>query len=247
MIAGLGVGCAASLAYAYLAPRSRAFLPMVGRADGSRPAVALTFDDGPRPEGTGPILDLLAEHRVPAAFFVIGANAREHPDLVRQMHEQGHLVCNHTYDHRRFGALRSRRFWRNQLERTDEAIADAIGLTPALFRPPWGHKSPWMRAPLRELGKTPVGWSRRAFDGLPIRPGSIVRRMAPWTRAGDILVLHDGCEPLSSRDPAATVAALGPLIKAIRAKGLEFVRLDELLGINPYLATRTSPPVAVAV
>lgn len=239
---GAAAASFAALAYAYLAPASRAFLPMVCRGPASAASVALTFDDGPRPDGTSPILDLLAEHAVQAAFFVIGANVHRFPDLVRRMDAEGHLVCNHSYDHLHFGALRSRAFWRDQIRRTDEAIEDTIGRAPAFFRPPLGHKSPSMRLPVIEHAKTPIGWTRRAFDTLPLSPETIVRRLSVAS-AGDVLILHDGREPRSRRSPASTVAAITPLITAIHSRGLRFTRLDAHLGLDAYLPTRTASPI----
>jgi len=241
-LAGIGLGV---LAHAYLAPTSRAFLPMVSRADAHNNTVALTFDDGPHPTGTPAILDILAEHHVLAAFFVIGENARRHPDLIRRMHAEGHLVCNHSFDHASLGSLRGPAYWLDQLRRTDNAIHDAVGLTPACFRPPWGQKSPLMRAPLNGLGKTPIGWTRRAFDGLPTTPVRILQRLSN-TRAGDVLLLHDGCPPHAHRDPAPTIAALPQLIQHIRARGLTLARLDEHLKVPAYSRMPTGVPAGAA-
>jgi peptidoglycan/xylan/chitin deacetylase (PgdA/CDA1 family) len=238
LITGLAVLGAGS--YGYFVPSCRMYLPVISHGRGSSGAVALTFDDGPTPIGTGPILDVLARLRVPAAFFVIGENASRYPDLVRRMDAEGHVVCNHTYDHLKLGALRSASFWREQLLRTDDAIEKIIGKRPALFRPPFGHKSPRMRQPLRESGHLTVGWSRRGLDGVPTTPEKIVKRLAPRAAPGDILLLHDGRERWSRRDPAPTIAALQPLISGVRAKGLRFERLDRLINCEAYLPTRTT-------
>jgi peptidoglycan/xylan/chitin deacetylase (PgdA/CDA1 family) len=229
--------CSAAAGYAYLAPACGAFLPLVSR--GRTKGVALTFDDGPTPPGTERVLEILAHYRVPAAFFVIGANAARWPDLVRRMHTEGHLICNHTYDHVPTGALRPPSFWRGQLARTDAVVESIIGRRPAFFRPPLGHKSPWMARPIRERGLVTVAWSRRGLDGIATTPERITRRLVPHARDGDILLLHDGREPSSSRDPTPTIEALPKVIEGIRARGLSFVRLDALLGREGYLAAAT--------
>lgn len=233
----LALAALATGAYAYLAPSCRLFLPLIARAHTR--GVALTFDDGPTPAGTPHILDILARERVPAAFFVIGANAARWPDLVRRIHAEGHLVCNHTFDHIPTGALRPPSFWRDQLQRTDEAIGSIIGLRPAFFRPPLGHKSPWMARPIRERGLTTIAWSRRALDGIATSETSITQRLVPRARDGDILLLHDGREPRSDRDPTPTIRALPGVIEGIRARGLSFVRLDRLLARDGYLTAAT--------
>jgi peptidoglycan/xylan/chitin deacetylase (PgdA/CDA1 family) len=224
-------------AYAYLAPASGVFLPSISRGRGA--GVALTFDDGPTPGGTGAVLDVLARQGVSAAFFVIGGNAARWPDLVRRMHAEGHIVCNHTYDHLPLGALRPPGFWREQLRRTDEVIGSIIGERPAFFRPPLGHKSVWMRGEVRRSGKVTVSWSRRGLDGVATTADRIVGRIVPRARAGDIVLLHDGRESWSRRDPGPTVAALPRVIGGLRGRGLAFERLDRLLGLEPYLAAAT--------
>jgi peptidoglycan/xylan/chitin deacetylase (PgdA/CDA1 family) len=231
----LGAGVVGACAYSVIAPRSRVFIPVIARGDGSIPArVALTFDDGPSPRGTAPILDVLARARVQAAFFVIGANAARYPDLVRRMDAEEHIVANHTYDHHHLGSLRSPAYWRDQLARTDGIIMEILGKRPALFRAPLGLKSWRMTSPLRQSGHVTVAWSRRALDGVPTTTEKILRRLVAPARAGDILVLHDGEEPRRARDPAPTVAAVEPLVRQIRDRGLEFERLDRLIGLAAY-------------
>ena len=233
----LALGAAGLCAYAYIAPACGLFLPSLSRGRG--PGVALTFDDGPTPGGTERVLDVLARERVAAAFFVIGANAARWPGLLRRMHDEGHAVCNHTYDHRPLGAWRGPAYWRDQLRRTDDAIESAIGVRPAFFRPPLGHKTAWMRGAVAEGGKVTVSWSRRGLDGVATSADRIVGRIVPRARAGDIVLLHDGREPWSARDPGPTVAALPRVIEGVRARGLEFERLDRSLGLSPYLAAAT--------
>jgi peptidoglycan/xylan/chitin deacetylase (PgdA/CDA1 family) len=193
------------------------------------PRVALTFDDGPHPTATPAVLDILAAHRVPAAFFVIGRNVAAHPDAVHRAHAEGHLIGNHTMDHRRWGAWRGSGYWKRELERANHVIAEATGREPSMFRPPMGLKTPHITGACRRLGLTMVTWSRRGLDGWPTTPEAILRRLAPRARAGDILALHDGAEPGRHRDAGPTIESLPRLIDAIRARGLEFERLDRLL------------------
>jgi peptidoglycan/xylan/chitin deacetylase (PgdA/CDA1 family) len=230
-----GVAGAAGLAaYSMLNARSGLLVPVIWRGDRSGPPrVALTFDDGPGPSGTAQILDVLARLEAPAAFFVIGSNARRSPALVRRMDEEGHVVANHTFDHLRLGILKPRAFWRDQLARTDEIIVDLIGKRPRFFRAPLGFKSWTMRSPLRERGHLAIAWTRRALDGIPTTTPKILRRLR-GARAGDILVLHDGEEPDRPRDQSATVAAIEPLVQGLRDRGIEIVRLDALIGREAY-------------
>jgi peptidoglycan/xylan/chitin deacetylase (PgdA/CDA1 family) len=200
---------------------------------------ALTFDDGPTDDSTPRILDTLARLGARATFFVIGANAARHPDLVRRIHAEGHVVGNHTLDHSHFGVMRAQRYWDHQLRATDELVASILGVKPALFRPPMGVRTWHVTRAAARYGHTTVTWTRRALDGLPTTPERIVRRLAGPTGAGDILILHDGVEPNVRRDPSATVSAVAPLIESLRARGLEPRSLEEVTGVPPYAAPCT--------
>ena len=233
--AGVALAAAGTvLAVGTFSPRSSFWGPVISRGERAR-GVALTFDDGPTPGGTDRVLDALGELGVRAAFFVVGSNVRRHPKLVERMHAEGHVVGNHSHDHSHLGMFGRRTYWRGQLEMTDEAILHAAGVRPALFRPPMGQKTGHMMRAASVTGHTTVTWTRRAFDGVGASPGRIVRRLAGPARAGDILMLHDGLEPHAlRRDPAATVAAVRPLVEQLRAKGLEPQPLDEMLGLAAH-------------
>jgi peptidoglycan/xylan/chitin deacetylase (PgdA/CDA1 family) len=196
--------------------------------------VALTFDDGPTSDATDRVLDVLGELGAPAVFFVIGANAQRHPDLVKRMHDEGHVVANHTWDHSHWGFFRGRRYWEQQIERTSRLIEEIVGGRPAFFRPPMGVRTRYVTGAARRAGQQLITWSRRGMDGVRTTPQRICRRLGPTAQAGEILILHDGVEPNSDRSQAATVAAVRPLITTLRNRGLELVRLDKLLGVDPY-------------
>src|SRR4051794_36900859 len=130
-------------------------------------SIAVTFDDGPTAGPTERVLDLLAEANVKATFFVVGRNVVRYPHLVRRMHEEGHVIGNHTWDHHHAGWCGTQQYWDEQLRRTGDAVAGIIGVRPALFRPPMGIKT-WLtlRAANNEGCRT-IGWSHRARDGGP--------------------------------------------------------------------------------
>lgn len=229
-----GVGIVAALTYATVAPACRFWGPTLSRgAVGSR-QVALTFDDGPTPGVTDVILDALREAEVSATFFVIGANVRKHPDLLRRAHDDGHLVANHSFSHSHFGVLRRRPYWLRDIREADDAIEDAIGVRPAMYRPPCGVKTWHTFGAIRQTGHAMVTWSRRAVDGLPTTPQRIMRRFRNIAD-GEILLLHDGVEPHAPHaDRAATIAVVPMLLERLRHENLTPVRLDELLGVAGY-------------
>jgi peptidoglycan/xylan/chitin deacetylase (PgdA/CDA1 family) len=179
-------------------------------------------------------LDLLAELRVRATFFLIGRNVDREPELARRIDAEGHLIGNHTYDHWHWGALHRGAYWREQVKRGSEAIERVLGKRPLLFRPPIGHKTPYTMAGARLHGSAVVTWSVRAWDGIPTTPQRIVEHVVPRCGPGAIVVLHDGVEPGRQRDPSATLGAIRPLVKSLRDRKLEPTRLDELTGLRPY-------------
>jgi peptidoglycan/xylan/chitin deacetylase (PgdA/CDA1 family) len=235
---GGAAAAAGGAAWGTFAPTSRLWGPVVsrGNADGQA-SVALTFDDGPLPGATESILDTLGELNVQAAFFVIGSLVERHPQIVKRMHDEGHLVGNHSFTHAAAGFMRGPLFWRREVTRTDEAIARIIQQRPRLFRPPLGIKTPFTRWAAGRRHVT-VTWTRRAFDGVTTSTQQILDRLVPHSQPGEILALHDGVGPQSRRDPMATVEAIKPLIEGLRSRGVEAVRLDGLVAISPYDAVK---------
>jgi peptidoglycan-N-acetylglucosamine deacetylase len=223
--AGIAIG-----ARAMFSPRSSLLGSVIFRGiPDDPPRVALTFDDGPDPRVTPMILDILARHGVKATFFVIGAWVERHRDLLRRMHEQGHVIGNHTFHHHRAGAFYRGRYWDDEIHRAEEAIEDALGVTPALFRPPMGIRTLHQSAALRRRGYRVVTWTRSARDGLNSSEAR-VERLADIARAGDLLALHDGSDRPSAAGKIATAAALPTLIAALRARRIAIAPLEELIG-----------------
>lgn len=211
------------------------------------PAIALTFDDGPTPGPTEQVLDILGTAGVKAAFFVIGVNCRRAPALLRRIHAEGHLIGNHTFDHSHTGSYGMQPYWDRQLRQTDDAIADAIGLRPAMFRPPMGIKTFHTMRAAKKLGQQVIGWTRKARDGVATTPAAILARLQEKTSPGDILLLHDGIEPNAlHRDPQPTLQALPVLIDRLTQRGLTMQRLDAVLQLPAYQQpTPAQTPAAV--
>ena len=234
LVAAPAVGVVAALTYATVAPSCGFWGPVRFRGAAGTRRVAITFDDGPTPGTTDVILDILRDAGVKATFFVIGANVIRHAHLLRHMHAEGHLIANHSFSHSHFGVLRKRPYWIEEIARADDEIEAAIGLRPALYRPPVGVKTWHTFAAMRQTGHTMVTWSRRAIDGLPTTPQRIMRRFQ-HVGDGEILLLHDGVEPRAPyADRSATIAALPRLLERLRADRLAPVRLDELLDVAGY-------------
>ena len=217
-------------------PRRAWFGEVYERGHIGRGQIALTFDDGPLPGATDTLLDTLQSLNAPATFFVIGRFAKRWPDLIRRIDAEGHLIGNHTYDHSRLSILRGPWYWQRQIADTNAAIFDIIGKRPLMFRPPFGTRTPINMPQVRRANQACVMWTRRAKDGVAATTDQILNRLLPDAVDGDVMLLHDGREPASRRDPTHTLRAIEPLVHSLRERGLTPGRLDEMLGIRAYAA-----------
>lgn len=247
MMAPLLIGSAAGLSiagscigYATVHPRCQWFGPIrhAGNAGGS-PRVALTFDDGPTPGQTERVIDILADFGVPATFFCIGQNAQANPDLLCNLHEAGHQIANHTYDHPRSGCFRGRSYWTKQIRRTNDIIMRTLGKEPRFFRPPMGLKTPHVLSAASSQRMTTVTWSHRGLDTWSQSAPRITQRLTRGLTTGSVLVLHDGSEPGRRRDIRPTLDALSAVIEQVRGQGYVFCRLGELLSVEAYASSST--------
>jgi peptidoglycan/xylan/chitin deacetylase (PgdA/CDA1 family) len=208
--------------------------PTLSRAARPTRTVALTFDDGPDPEFTPRVLAILAEKNVPAAFFVVGRRSEAYPELLAAIDRAGHLVAGHSYTHSLAFHFRLWRGVRREIASCNAAIVRAIGREPLLFRSPQGFKNPALGDVLRELGMTAIGWQVRGLDAVDTDPDAIVHRIVCGARPGGVIAMHDGAGLLGTKSRQPTLDALPRLIDALRESGLEFVRLDALLGVEAY-------------
>jgi peptidoglycan/xylan/chitin deacetylase (PgdA/CDA1 family) len=188
---------------------------------GDSRSVAVTFDDGPDPEVTPRLLDLLDAHGAKASFFVIGRRALQHPHIVRDIVARGHSIENHTYSHpHSFGCWTPGAMMREILQAQD-AIANACGQSPAFFRAPAGIRNPLLDPVLAMTGLQLVTWTRRGYDTISPNPNRVYDRLTRGLKAGDILLLHDRSTRRGS--PALTVTPL--LLERLRRESLTSVSL----------------------
>jgi peptidoglycan/xylan/chitin deacetylase (PgdA/CDA1 family) len=153
--------------------------------------VALTFDDGPHPEGTPMILESLARHRATATFFVVGEQVRTRPALLARMRAQGHLVALHG-DRHRLQLRLGREAQLDDLRRGVTAIEDALGESPRFHRPPYGIYGAAGLAAVRAAGLQPLLWSRWGKDWRRLTtPARIAGRTMHGLLPGDVILLHD--------------------------------------------------------
>ena len=183
--------------------------------------VALTFDDGPHAEGTSAVLEELARAGATATFFLVGEQVELRPALAREIVAAGHEVGVHG--HRHTLVLRRRvRALAEDLDRAVSVIADATGVVPILYRPPYGVFSSGALAHVRGRGWRPLLWSTWGRDWeRRATPQSIARRATRGLRAGDVVLLHDSDAYSSDGSWRRTAAALPAVLDAVAALGVD--------------------------
>jgi peptidoglycan/xylan/chitin deacetylase (PgdA/CDA1 family) len=202
--------------------------PIFGRPIASLPrsarAVALTFDDGPNPVATPRILDALAARGVKATFFVLGRHADRWPELVKRMADEGHVLGNHGYFHRKLH-VRGPGYVRRDLTMGVESIERAASIRPRLFRAPHGFRNPWVTPIAASLGERTVGWSLGVWDSAKPGVDKIVERTLGGSRPGSILLLHDGDGYDIDGDRTQTAAAVPRIVDELLARNFAFVTI----------------------
>jgi peptidoglycan/xylan/chitin deacetylase (PgdA/CDA1 family) len=226
VLGGSVVAAAGGLAYAVRVPSCSWLAPSVSHGSPSRPAIALTFDDGPS-ESTPALLEILARYSAPATFFQIGANARRLPEIAREVAAAGHEIGNHTETHPLL-ALKSQSFIHDDLARAQDSIEQASGCRPKYFRAPYGVRWFGLREAQRRLSLNGVMWSTIALDWKRQTP-AIVSRLAGSAAPGAILCLHDGRVLEHRPDIDVTLRAVRQLLPMLIDQGFHFERVTEIL------------------
>ncbi len=220
----------ALLTVAGLWPRSRLLGPNLVRLPpeaAARGQIALTFDDGPDPEVTPRVLDLLDAAGARASFFCIGHRARRHPALAREIVARGHRVENHGNAHSKAFAAYGYGRMRADIEAAQSALADVTGQRPRFFRPLGGLRSPLLDPVLARLDLRLASWTRRGFDSVERDPERVYRRLVRDLAAGDVLLLHDGFAARTRAGEPVSLAVLPRLLAAMREAGLQSVTLAD--------------------
>jgi peptidoglycan-N-acetylglucosamine deacetylase len=182
-------------------------------------AIALTIDDGPSPIWTPQVLDVLARHQVLATFCMVGAYLPGQKDLVKHIMDSGHQLANHTMHHPLYLGSMSKAAVNREMQRASNAIYDATGVAPHLFRAPGGAWNKRITKAAAENGMVPIDWDVDPRDWSNPGIQSIIDTMLK-AKPGDILLCHDGG---GGRDQ--TVAALETVLPQLKSQGLQFVTL----------------------
>ncbi len=214
------------MAYAVRGRSSSVFGPSVYHGNPNRPAIALTFDDGPS-ESTPALLQILAHHSVKATFFMCGNNVDRLPEIARSVAAAGHEIGNHTDTHPRFDFC-SPDFIYRELATAQEKIVRHTGATPRLFRAPYGVRWFGLKSAQERLRLLGVMWGTIGRDWKWPAP-RVAKLCLDRARNGHIVCLHDGRITQPSPDISTTLAAVDAIIPALKERGLRFETVSQIL------------------
>ena len=219
----------AAIAGAGMWPRSTllganmAYLPA---ASAHRNEIALTFDDGPDPEVTPQVLDILDQHQVRATFFCIGEKAAAHPEICRDIVRRGHRIENHGQPHHNHVALSGIGGWNLEVGEAQQTLEQISGRRPQYFRALAGLRNPFLDPVLQNLGLRLASWTRRAYDTRCADADIVLARLTRGLAAGDILLLHDGHSARNANGTPVVIEVLPRLLTELRKRQLNPVVLS---------------------
>jgi len=233
-LASAGVGAAASglIVYEWLTPRSWIYGPVFWHARTEERVVALTFDDGPCHPYTTELMEVLRSEQVRATFFMVGNNVVREPNLAAEVASE-HAVGNHTFTHPHLTWSRPGTV-KEELERGQEAIHEATGVVPSIFRVPHGWYGPQVISGAGDLGMHCIGWSVMAWDWNKPPQETIQYRILHGAGPGGVTLLHDGqdTEAYPKADRSRTIAAVPHIIESLKADGYRFATVPELMALD---------------
>ncbi|MBP1222104.1 polysaccharide deacetylase family protein [Flavobacterium sp. 1355] len=187
--------------------------------------IALTFDDGPS-EFTLEVLELLKKYNAKATFFCIGKNIEKHPEIVKQIIAEGHLVGNHSYSHSKFFDFYNARQIKEEIQKTDELLEKFTSKKINFFRPPYGVTTPSIRRALKITGHKTIGWNIRSLDGGTKNQELILNRIIKRVSPGGIVLLHDTA--------LHSVLVLEQFLQFLQQNNYKVISIEELLNLKAY-------------
>jgi peptidoglycan/xylan/chitin deacetylase (PgdA/CDA1 family) len=225
-VVGATTAAAALGKHVVLDPKATMLAPSIFRGPQDRPAIALTFDDGPS-ESTPKLLRVLQQYRIRATFFQCGENVRRLPEIAREVRDAGHELGNHSDSHPHFW-FKSSGFIYRELARAQETIENATGVRPVLFRSPFGIRWFGMRRAQKRLGLTGVMWTAIGYDWMSPAE-KVVEILRPQASNGAIFCLHDGRRTWANRDISATIDAVATLAPMLMERGFYFESVSQMM------------------
>lgn len=191
--------------------------------------IALTFDDGPS-TFTLEVLELLKKYDVKATFFCIGKNIEAHPEILKQIIADGHLVGNHSYSHSKFFDFYNAKKIQEEIQKTDELLEKYTSKKINFFRPPYGVTTPSIRRALEKTKHKVIGWNIRSLDGGTKNQELIFNRIIKRLSPGGIVLLHDTA--------SHSVLVLEQFLQFLQQNNYKVISIEELLNLKAYETER---------
>ena len=194
------------------------------RINTSMPFVAMTFDDGPHPENTPRLLDMLKARDVKATFFVVGTNVKRYPHIARRIVAEGHEIANHTVSHGNLTKMSSAEITK-ELTIAHQSIQSATGVSPRVMRPPYGAITSSQKSWIKEkFGYPSILWSVDPEDWKKPGVSVVTARLVSGARPGGILLAHDIHKP--------TIDAMPSTLDQLLRRGFQFVTVSQLIALD---------------
>jgi peptidoglycan-N-acetylglucosamine deacetylase len=223
---GSVAGSHLALTAAGLWPRSTLLgLNWTSLPPGAEQQIALTIDDGPNPEVTPRVLDLLDRYDARATFFCIGEVARRHPQIVEAIVARGHAVENHSQRHRHNFSLLGPRALEREIAAAQQTLTELSGSQPCFFRAPAGLRNPFLEPVLCRLGLHLASWTRRGYDTRTRDAAVVTQRLLHGLAPRDILLVHDGHPARDARNQPVVLDVLPAVLAAAAAAQLRCITL----------------------
>ncbi len=189
--------------------------------------IAITFDDGPDNNLTPQLLDLLHKEEIKATFFIIGSKIKGNESLLKKIHQNGHIIGNHSFSHDKKLTYQSSQYLKKDVERCNNSLTAVIGAQPRFFRPPFGITTPRYNRVLNQLKLTSIGWNIRSFDTTANDQSKLYNKVVGKIKDGSILLFHDTQQ--------ITLNILPDIIKYCKQNGIKIVPLSQLINQKPYV------------
>ena len=205
---------------------SNFFIQIVCKAKTDKNEIAISFDDGPATNYTPEIIRLLKNENIKATFFCIGNRIARNENILKQIHEDGHIIGNHSYSHHFWFDMYSAKKMQDDMKQMDDEMERVIGMKPKLFRPPYGVTNPNLKKAIIRGGYTPVGWSVRSLDTVIKDENKLLDKIIAGIKPGAVFLFHDTSK--------TTLHVLTEFIQEVKKRGYKIVSLDKMLALNAY-------------
>jgi peptidoglycan-N-acetylglucosamine deacetylase len=205
---------------------SQFYLPVICKGSANTKKIAISFDDSPHSEYTKKVLDLLQAHNIKATFFCTGKNIDKSPEILKQIHQQGHTIGNHSFSHSIIFDFFPLKKMLKDLQKTHQLVFDSTGKKMRFFRPPYGVTNPAVKKSLKKMNYLAIGWNVRSFDTSTKHAEKIYNRVTKNLKAGDIVLFHDNHKNIQT--------VLEKFLHFAKENKFQLVTIDNLIQKDAY-------------